>query len=76
MGNYKKKILAAGFAACFAAVLGLWYWQSRNEGQSPLKIVLIQKAVHDTDIWTSIYEWGQMAANQKGTDHYGSKKRE
>ena len=68
MGNYKKKILAAGFAACFAAVLGLWYWQSRNEGQSPLKIVLIQKAVDDTDFWTSIYEGGQMAADELGVE--------
>ena len=68
MSYYKKKLLAAGLLVCFVGILVLWYWQSRSEGIKPLKIVLIQKAVDDTDFWTSVYEGGQMAADELGVE--------
>lgn len=68
MGSYKRRVLTAGILLGAAAVLGLWYWQSHRESSRPLKIVLIQKAVDDTDFWTSIYEGGQMAANELGAE--------
>lgn len=68
MRSYKKSFLAATFFVGFAVILGLLFWQSRRENLGPLRVVLIQKAIDDTDFWTSIYEGGQMAADELGVE--------
>lgn len=51
-------------AAAVLAVLGAlisWYGRKKEEERT-LDIVLIQKAMDDTDFWTSMYQGGEMAA--------------
>ncbi|NBK90663.1 sugar ABC transporter substrate-binding protein [bacterium 1XD21-13] len=68
MGNYKRGFLSAGILLALAVVLGGWYWQRQRLGTAPLRIVLIQKAVDNTDFWTCVYEGGQMAADELGVE--------
>ena len=68
MRSYKKNFLAAAFFVGLAVILGLLFWQGRRENLGPLRVVLIQKAIDDTDFWTSIYEGGQMAADELGVE--------
>ncbi len=68
MGNYKQKLLAAGILFLVVALLGGWYWQKRRYNSRPLQIILIQKAMDDTDFWTSVCEGGQMAARELGVE--------
>ena len=68
MGNYKQRALTAGLLLLAAALSGIWYWQSRERSADPLQIVLIQKAVDDTDFWTSVCEGGRMAARELGVE--------
>lgn len=42
----------------------LWYWKKSRDAARPLNIVLIQKALDDTDFWTSVYLGGQTAAEE------------
>lgn len=62
----QKKIKRRVFLACLLAFLaagGLFLsFRRQMEASRTLEIVLIQKAVDDTDFWTSVYQGGQMAA--------------
>lgn len=53
-------LAAAAFLAGLGAVI-LWYGKKREEART-LDIVLIQKALDDTDFWTSMHQGGEMAA--------------
>lgn len=64
MGNYKQRMLTAGILFLGMLLLCGWFWQSRKRSSEPLQIVLIQKAVDDTDFWTSVCEGGRMAARE------------
>ena len=68
MRNYKQRLFFASVLIVAALALGGWYLQRQNYGLEPLEIVLIQKAVDDTDFWTCIYEGGQMAADELGVE--------
>ena len=39
-------------------------WNRTLSKQEPYEIVLIQKAMDDTDFWTSVYQGGEMAAQE------------
>lgn len=68
MRNRKQRLLLGGALLVAVLLLGEWYLQSRSNSSEPLRIVLIQKAVDDTDFWTCIYEGGQMAADELGVE--------
>lgn len=58
----KIGLLAAGILSCAALAVFLWNRAVREE--EPFEIVLIQKAMDDTDFWTSVYQGGEMAAQE------------
>ena len=62
MRKMKRKILLSGTAALLLAAALLLYWQNQKAQTRPLRIVMIQKAIDDTDFWTSLYKGGEMAA--------------
>lgn len=68
MESYRKKLLAAGCVLLVLVVLASWYWKKQSYGSKTLQIVMIQKAVDNTDFWTSVYEGGQMAAREMGVE--------
>ncbi|MCI8556524.1 MAG: substrate-binding domain-containing protein [Lachnospiraceae bacterium] len=68
MRNHKQRLLLAGVLLAATLVSGGWYLQRQNYSSEPLQIVLIQKAVDDTDFWTCIYEGGHMAADELGVE--------
>lgn len=64
MKDKRRRIRIWLAAAAFLAGLGvviLWYGKKREEART-LDIVLIQKALDDTDFWTSMHQGGEMAA--------------
>lgn len=68
MKNYKRRLWGGGiFIAAVLAAAG-WYWHRQSYSAIPLRVVLIQKAVDDTDFWTCVYEGGQMAADELNVD--------
>lgn len=64
MRKYKPGVLIAGIFILVSVFLGVWYWRKQAAGFAPLRIVLIQKAVDDTDFWTCVREGGRMAARE------------
>ena len=58
-----RRLLIAGTALIVLAG-SLWYWKKSRDAARPLNIVLIQKALDDTDFWTSVYLGGQTAAEE------------
>lgn len=56
------RILAAALLALAAMAAGLVFWQRQTAYSGQTEIVLIQKALDDTDFWTSITQGGEMAA--------------
>lgn len=60
----KIRFWLAGAAVCLCLCLGLLYWQRQQEAARTLEIILIQKAVDETDFWTTIYQGGEMAAEE------------
>lgn len=62
--NYRRGILIAGILALACMISGVWYWRRQTLNSAPLRVVLIQKAVDETDFWTSVCEGGRMAARE------------
>ena len=58
----KIGFLSAGLLVC--AALAVLLWNRTLSKQEPYEIVLIQKAMDDTDFWTSVYQGGEMAAQE------------
>ena len=58
----KIGFLSAGLLVCVAFAVLLW--NRTLSKQEPYEIVLIQKAMDDTDFWTSVYQGGEMAAQE------------
>lgn len=58
----KIGFLSAGLLVC--AALAVFLWNRTLSKQEPYEIVLIQKAMDDTDFWTSVYQGGEMAAQE------------
>lgn len=68
MGSYKRRVGAMAVFALLATALLCWYWHKKSESAVPLRVVLIQKAVDDTDFWTCVHQGGQMAAKELGVE--------
>lgn len=58
----KIGFLSAGLLVC--AAFAVLLWNRTLSKQEPYEIVLIQKALDDTDFWTSVYQGGEMAAQE------------
>lgn len=56
------RILAVFLLVLGVLAAGFVLWQKRTEAFKKLEIVMIQKALDDTDFWTSIAQGGEMAA--------------
>ena len=63
MGRHNRKIIFAA-AALLCAALAFACVRHTGRKNSPLRIVMIQKALDDTDFWTSIAQGGEMAAEE------------
>ena len=63
MGRNNRKIIFAA-AAFLCAALAFVCVRHTGRKNSPLRIVMIQKALDDTDFWTSIAQGGEMAAEE------------
>lgn len=60
----KARLLLMGFLTV-AVIAGIfWYGERQQRENRTLEIVLIQKALDDTDFWTSVYQGGEMAADE------------
>ena len=68
MGKYKKTIgmLFAAGVLVIVAVAG--YFLRFHRSPNPLKIILIQKAMDETDFWISVSKGAQVAARENGVD--------
>ena len=64
MSKKRARMLLAAGTALIVLAGGLWYWKKAQETARPLDIVLIQKALDDTDFWTSVYQGGETAAEE------------
>lgn len=61
----KKARLALLIAMALIVAAGsLWYWKKSRDAACPLEMVLIQKALDDTDFWTSVYQGAETAAEE------------
>ena len=64
MSKKRARMLLAAGTALIVLAGGLWYWKKARDTARPLDIVLIQKALDDTDFWTSVYQGGETAAEE------------
>lgn len=58
----EARFLAVGLVLLAALAAGILYWQRQSAASRPVEIIMIQKAMDDTDFWTSVAQGGQMAA--------------
>ncbi|HIT65771.1 MAG TPA: substrate-binding domain-containing protein [Candidatus Merdisoma merdipullorum] len=68
MNRRRIKIGLGAAGAVLCAALGVLIWKSAVSPDKPFQIVLIQKALDDTDFWTSVYQGGEMAAAEYGAE--------
>lgn len=68
MGQRKTELrfLAAGLLLLALFAGGILYWRKQAADSRQVEIVMIQKALDDTDFWTSVYQGGEMAAQEFG----------
>lgn len=64
MSKKRARLLLIAGTALIVLAGSLWYWKKSRDAARPLNIVLIQKALDDTDFWTSVYLGGQTAAEE------------
>ena len=64
----ERRLLAAGLLALGALAVCLLLWQRRAALAERTEIILIQKALDDTDFWTSVAQGGEMAAEEHDAD--------
>ena len=64
MNRKRIRLLLTAGTAVLVLAGGFWYWKKAQETARPLDIVLIQKALDDTDFWTSVYLGGETAAGE------------
>lgn len=60
------RLLICAAVGCLGLFLLLWGNPSNSSGN--MRIILIQKAIDDTDFWTSVTQGGQMAAEEYGVE--------
>lgn len=64
MKGYKEKLYLLVILFLLLLAACFWYARKKSWSERPLDIVLIQKAVDDTDFWSSISQGGEMAARE------------
>ena len=64
----ERRLLAAGLLALGVLAVCLLLWQRRAAFAERPEIILIQKALDDTDFWTSVAQGGEMAAEEHDAD--------
>ncbi len=64
MSKKRARLFLIAGTALIVLAGSLWYWKKSRDAARPLDIVLIQKALDDTDFWTSVYLGGQTAAEE------------
>ena len=64
MSKKRARMLLAAGTVLIALAGSLWYGKKARDTAHPLDIVLIQKALDDTDFWTSVYQGGETAAEE------------
>lgn len=64
MSKKRVRLLLIVGTALIVLAGSFWYWKKSRDAARPLDIVLIQKALDDTDFWTSVYLGGQTAAEE------------
>ena len=64
MSKKRARLFLIAGTALIVLAGSLWYWKKSRDAARPLNIVLIQKALDDTDFWTSVYLGGQTAAEE------------
>ncbi len=64
MSKKRARLLLIAGTALIVLAGSFWYWKKSRDAARPLDIVLIQKALDDTDFWTSVYLGGQTAAEE------------
>ena len=64
MSKKRERLLLIVGTALIVLAGSFWYWKKSRDAARPLDIVLIQKALDDTDFWNSVYLGGQTAAEE------------
>ncbi|MEI3521676.1 MAG: hypothetical protein V8Q40_11765 [Anaerosacchariphilus sp.] len=64
MSKKRARLFLIAGTALIVLAGSFWYWKKSRDAARPLNIVLIQKALDDTDFWTSVYLGGQTAAEE------------
>lgn len=64
MSKKRARLLLIVGTALIVLAGSFWYWKKSRDAARPLDIVLIQKALDDTDFWNSVYLGGQTAAEE------------
>ena len=64
MSKKRVRLLLIVGTALIVLAGSFWYWKKSRDAARPLDIVLIQKALDDTDFWNSVYLGGQTAAEE------------
>lgn len=67
MSKKRTRMLLAAGTALLVLAGGAWYGKKARDAARPLNIMLIQKALDDTDFWTSVYQGGETAAEEYNT---------
>ena len=66
MNRRNRRILLLLAELLLLAALALLLLSLTGTKKSPCRIIMIQKAMDDTDFWTSVYQGGKMAAQEHG----------
>lgn len=64
MSKKRARLFLIAGTALIVLAGSFWYWKKSRDAARPLDIVLIQKALDDTDFWNSVYLGGQTAAEE------------
>ncbi len=68
MRKYRKVISICLIAGLLAAVLAAGYALYLQRIRRPLQIILVQKAIDETDFWVSVSKGAEIAARENGVE--------
>ncbi len=68
MRKYKKAISLCLIAGLLAAVAAAGYVLRLHRSSRPLNIILVQKAIDETDFWVSVSKGAEIAAKENGVE--------